>query len=90
MAVYQYYFTEYGTHYIDLSQRGDKTVKERYQTMLEQRKRTLQEMERLKQRLADLDCKIEHYGKLLNGEDDIWDHANMQNLIWKGNKNGGK
>lgn len=74
-------------HYIDLYQQGDDTLEERRQIMLEQRKRTLSEMEELKQRLEVLDRKIEHYSKLLDGEDDVWDHAYMQNLIWKGNKN---
>ena len=73
-------------HYIDLYMQGDETVKERFQIMLEQRKQTLREMEDLKQRLAVLDRKIEHYGKLLNGDEDTWDHAYMQNLIWKGKK----
>lgn len=71
-------------HYIDLYQQGDKTLKERYEIMRERRNQTLQEMADLKQRLAVLDRKIEHYSKLLNGEDDIWDHKYMQYLIWKG------
>lgn len=76
-------------HYIDLYQQGNATLKERYQIMLEQRKQTLKDMEDLKQRLAVLDRKIEHYGKLLSGEDDTWDHEYMQNLIWKGKKKNG-
>lgn len=40
----------------------------------------------MKRRLAVLDKKLEHYGKLLDGKKDTWDHAYMQNLIWKGKK----
>lgn len=76
--------------YIDLYQQGDSTLKERYQIMVEQRKQTLTEMENLKLRLEVLDKKVEHYGKLLMGEDDTWDHAHMQNLIWKGRKKNDK
>lgn len=72
--------------YITLYQQGDGTLKERYQIMQAQRERTLQEMEDLKLRLAVLDKKMEHYGKLLNGEDDTWSHEYMQNLIWKGKR----
>lgn len=72
--------------YITLYQQGDGTLKERYQIMQAQRERTLQEMEDLKLRLAVLDKKLEHYGKLLNGEDDTWSHEYMQNLIWKGKR----
>lgn len=72
--------------YITLYQQGDDTLKERYQIMKTQRKRTLQEMEDMKLRLAVLDKKLEHYGKLLDGEEDTWSHEYMQNLIWKGKK----
>lgn len=72
--------------YITLYQQGDGTLKERYQIMQAQRERTLQEMEDLKLRLAVLDKKLEHYGKLLNGEDDTWSHEYMKNLIWKGKR----
>lgn len=76
--------------YITLYQQGDDTLPERYQIMQEQRARTIQEMEDLKLRLAVLDRKLEHYGKLLNGEADDWDHAYMQQLIWKGKKTNDK
>lgn len=69
--------------YITLYQRGDSTLKERYQIMQTQRAKTLQEIEDMKLRLAVLDKKIEHYGKLLNGEEDTWSHEYMQSLIWK-------
>ena len=72
--------------YITLYQQGDATLAERYQIMQAQRERTLQEMEEMKRRLAVLDKKLEHYGKLLDGKKDTWDHAYMQNLIWKGKK----
>lgn len=72
--------------YIALYQQGDDTLKERYQIMSMQRERTLQEMENLELRLAVLDKKLEHYGKLLHGEEDTWSHEYMQNLIWKGKR----
>lgn len=72
--------------YIELYQQGDVTLPERYNIMLEQRKKTLDEMEQLKVRLAVLDKKIEHYGKLLNGEEDEWSHEYIQKLI-RGNEN---
>lgn len=74
-------------HYIELYQQGDKTLKERYQIMLKQRKKTLNKIENMKQRLTVLDCKIKHYDKLLNGQKDTWDHTYIQNLIWQGKKN---
>lgn len=73
--------------YIELYQQGDVTLPERYNIMLEQKKKTLDEMEQLKVRLAVLDKKIEHYGKLLNGEEDEWSHEYMQKLIRGGNEN---
>ena len=45
---------------------------------------TLQEMEELKLRLAVLYRKIDHYGKLLEGEEDTWSHEYMQKLIQEG------
>lgn len=72
--------------YITLYQQGDATLAERYQIMQAQRERTLQEMEEMKRRLAVLNKKLELYGKLLDGKKDTWDHAYMQNLIWKGKK----
>ncbi len=72
--------------YITLYQQGDDTLKERYQIMQTQREQTLKEMEDLKLRLMVLDKKIEHYGKLLNGEEDTWSHEYIQNLIWKGKR----
>lgn len=72
--------------YITLYQQGDDTLQERYQIMQTQRTRTLQEVENLKLRLAVLEKKLEHYGKLLDGEEDTWSHKYMQDLIWKGKK----
>lgn len=73
--------------YITLYQQGDNTLKERYQIMQTQRERTLKAMEDMKLRLAVLDKKLEHYGKLLNGEEDTWSHEYMQDLIRKGMEN---
>jgi DNA-binding transcriptional MerR regulator len=71
-------------HYIDLYQQGDSTLSERYKLMTEQKEKTLLEMEELKLRLAVLDRKIDHYGKLLDGEEDTWSHEYMQKLIREG------
>ena len=54
--------------------------------MRKQKEKTIQEMEDLKLRLAVLDRKIDHYGKLLEGEEDTWSHEYMQELIRKGAK----
>lgn len=72
--------------YIQLYQQGDATLPQRYQIMLEQKKRTLEQIKDLKLRLKVLDKKLEHYGKLLEGEEDAWNHQYMQDLIWKGSK----
>lgn len=77
-------------NYIELYQKGDETLSERYRLMLKQREKTLAEMEQLKLRLVVLDKKIEHYGKLLNGEPDEWSHEYMQKLIKKGIDENGK
>ena len=71
-------------HYIELYQQGDSTLTARYRIMTEQKEKTLREMEELKLRLAVLYRKIEHYGRLLKGEEDTWDHAYMQKLIREG------
>ena len=70
-------------HYIELYGRGDSTLPERYEIMRKQKEKTLQEIEELKLRLAVLDRKIDHYGKLLEGEKDTWSHEYMQELIRK-------
>lgn len=74
--------------YIELYQQGDSTLPERYRIMTTQKEKTLAELEALKLRLAVLDRKIEHYGKLLEGEEDEWSHEYMQNLIRKGQEDG--
>lgn len=71
-------------HYIELYQQGDSTLPQRYKIMAVQKEKTLQEMEELKLRLAVLDKKIDHYGKLLHGEEDEWSHEYMQKLIHGG------
>lgn len=76
-------------HYIELYQQGDSTLKERYAIMEAQKKRAQKEVEDLKLRMAVLDKKLEHYGKLLNGEEDTWSHEYMKKLIFKGDKENG-
>lgn len=71
-------------HYIELYQQGDSTVADRYKLMVEQREKTMRELESLKLRMAVLDRKIDHYGKLLGGEADEWSHEYMQKLIHGG------
>lgn len=73
-------------HYIELYGQGDSTLPERYEIMRRQKEKTLQEIEKLKLRLAVLDRKLDHYGKLLEGEEDTWSHEYMQELIRKGAK----
>ena len=73
-------------HYIELYGQGDSTLPERYEIMRKQKEKTLQEIEELKLRLAVLDRKLDHYGKLLKGEEDTWSHEYMQELIRKGTK----
>ena len=68
-------------HYIELYQQGDSTLQERYKLLREQKEKTLREMENLKLRLAVLNRKIDHYRKLLEGEEDTWSHEYMQKLI---------
>lgn len=68
-------------HYIELYGQGDSTLPERYEIMRMQKEKTLQEMEELWLRLTVLDRKIDHYGKLLAGEEDTWSHEYMQKLI---------
>ena len=65
---------------------GDSTLQERYKLLREQKEKTLQEMENLKLRLAVLNRKIDHYRKLLEGEEDTWSHEYMQKLIREGVK----
>ena len=73
-------------HYIELYGQGDPALPERYEIMRTQKEKTLQEIEELKLRLAVLDRKLDHYGKLLEGEEDTWSHEYMQELIRKGAK----
>ena len=73
-------------HYIELYGQGDPTLPERYEIMRRQKEKTIQEIEELKLRLAVLDRKLDHYGKLLEGEEDTWSHEYMQELIRKGAK----
>ena len=73
-------------HYIELYEQGDSTLPRRLQIMTEQRERTLAEIKELKLRLEVLD-KIDHYSKLINGEQNEWSHEFMQALIRKGHNN---
>ena len=73
-------------HYFELYGQGDPTLPERYEIMRRQKEKTIQEIEELKLRLAVLDRKLDHYGKLLEGEEDTWSHEYMQELIRKGAK----
>lgn len=68
---------------ITLCQKGDSTLPQRYALMLESRKKIIAELHRQEIRLKFLDRKLEHYGKIMNGSPDTWDHDFIRRLIWK-------
>lgn len=53
-------------HYIDLCTEGDSTVSERYQIILEQKKKVENELQEMQNRLNVLHCKEQYYEKLLS------------------------
>ena len=67
--------------YIDLCIKGDSTISERYQIILDTKEKALQQMEELKQQLAVLDYKENFYKNLIkNNLQDIWNPMNKINL----------
>ena len=67
--------------YIDLCIKGDSTISERYQIILDTKEKALQQMEELKQQLAVLDYKENFYKNLIkNNLQDSWNPMNKINL----------
>ncbi len=67
--------------YIDLCIKGDSTIPERYQIILDTKEKALQQMEELKQQLAVLDYKENFYKNLIkNNLQDSWNPMNKINL----------
>jgi DNA-binding transcriptional MerR regulator len=65
-------------HYFDLVQEGSDTVPERYQIMLEQQKRTLDEIAELNRHLATINVKVAHYADvLINHKSDSFVPSNV-------------
>ncbi len=63
--------------YIDLCIKGDSTIRERYQIILDSKEKALQQMEELKQQLALLDYKESFYKNLIqNNLKDSWNPMN--------------
>ncbi len=51
--------------YVALSRQGDSTAEARMDLLVEQRRQLVERLEEMRQTLARLDWKIEHYGKQL-------------------------
>lgn len=67
--------------YIDLCIKGDSTISERYQIILDTKEKALQQMEELKQQLAVLDYKENFYKNLIkNNLQDSWNPMNKIEL----------
>ena len=67
--------------YIDLCIKGDSTISERYQIILDTKEKALQQMEELKQQLAVLDYKENFYKNLIKYNlQDSWNPMNKINL----------
>lgn len=63
--------------YIDLCIKGDSTIRERYQIILDTKEKALQQMEELKTQLALLDYKESFYKNLIqNNLKDSWNPMN--------------
>lgn len=63
--------------YIDLCIKGDSTIKERYEIILETKEKALQQMEELKKQLSLLDYKEKFYQNLIkNNLEDCWNPMN--------------
>lgn len=67
--------------YIDLCIKGDSTIQERYQIILDTKEKALQQMEELKTQLALLDYKENFYKNLIkNNLKDSWNPMNNIDL----------
>lgn len=69
-------------HYIDLCLEGDKTMQERYQIILETKKKALASMEELKNQIEVLNFKEDFYRNLIESKVsfDPWNPKNAQKL----------
>lgn len=65
-------------HYVDLVIAGNDTVPERYQIMLAQQQRTLQEIDELNHHLETINKKVAHYADvLINQKPDSYEPSNV-------------
>lgn len=66
-------------HYFDLVIDGEKTVPERYQIMLDQQKKTLDEIQELQQHLNTINFKVDHYADIMKShEPDSFEPSNIR------------
>ncbi|WP_125772033.1 MerR family transcriptional regulator [Companilactobacillus furfuricola] len=66
-------------NYTDLVVEGENTVPERYQIMLNQQKRTVNEIKELQQHLATIKYKVDHYAEIMeNHEPDSFEPSNIR------------
>lgn len=66
-------------NYTDLVIDGENTVPERYQIMLDQQKRTINEIKDLQQHLATINHKVDHYAEIMeNHEPDSFEPSNIR------------
>lgn len=65
-------------HYFDLVIAGESTVPERYQIMLAQQQRTLDEIAELNHHLETINKKVAHYADvLINAKPDTYEPSNV-------------
>jgi DNA-binding transcriptional MerR regulator len=66
-------------HYFDLVIDGEETVPERYQIMLDQQKKTLDEIQELQQHLNTINFKVDHYADIMKShEPDSFEPSNIR------------
>lgn len=66
-------------NYTNLVVEGEDTVPERYQIMLDQQKRTINEIKELQQHLATIKFKVDHYAEIIeNHEPDSFEPSNIR------------
>lgn len=70
-------------HYIELAREGDETIEERYQIILRQRDRALEEVKAAKQRAKMLEYKVNWYEELRRGADPKKWRPNIQAIVQK-------
>lgn len=66
-------------HYFDLVIEGEETVPERYQIMLQQQQKTLDEIKELQQHLETINFKVDHYSDIMKThEQDSFEPSNIR------------